>query len=299
VCDHGNVKVKAQTDRFTELLVKNGIKVYTERYSTHQPGYQVRAAALNSTADFFFQIHSKTAGSSHVRLFVNGQPNRMRMEDAVANIWSSWRAQCGALTRAEVDILPTDKVLALLSDFAQITPAQIDFTTLVKQGREIMDAGDDLAPSVDRLHIVLSLFQEAKSRIQSTRTIATEWSLEPGGVLQRCIPAPRISGLSTPLKEMLVSVIDQSIRKGKAVLAMFEQYVATSPIREAEAADEEDNLAEIPIDSDIPKTDVSSWRMMIESLDDDTVGSLRIASYGDTRQHIEDVPGDLFFLDDY
>ena len=105
VCDHGNAKVKSFSDNFIELLISNGIKVYPELYLTHQPGYKVRAASCITTADFFFQIHSKTAGPGHVRLYYDGQPQRMTIQEAVTHIWSTWRMKCGALTKDEVDSL--------------------------------------------------------------------------------------------------------------------------------------------------------------------------------------------------
>jgi hypothetical protein len=87
---------------------------------------------------------------------------------------------------------------------------------------------------------------------------------------------------------------------------MFEQYTARLPVREAEAAREEENLPKMSIDSDSEfprsKVDVSSLRMMIENLDDDTVGNLRIASYGDTSRsmtEIDEVSYHLFMLGDY
>jgi hypothetical protein len=88
VSDHGNAKVKVLCDQFIDALTSNGISVYAERYLTHQPGYQVRVAALNSLADFFLQIHSKTTGPGHVRLYVADQSKQMTMDEAVATVWS-------------------------------------------------------------------------------------------------------------------------------------------------------------------------------------------------------------------
>jgi hypothetical protein len=294
VSDHGNAKVKALTEQFIDLLRSNGIHVHAEKYLTHQPGYQVRAAALNTPADFFFQIHSKTAGPGHVRLYIAGQPRRMTMEEAVANVWSSWRLQCGALSRDEVDLLSSEKIELLLRDFANVEG--IDFTGLQRGARSIIEAGDDIGPLLDRLRELETILQDGKAMVVTAKLMGSEFPRQPGTLLTQCLPAPHSTGLSQPLRELLVSVIDQAIAKARAIGDCLQRYRSTSP----GARFGDDGLQEIPIDGDIQSGDSSSWKMLIESLDEDHVGSMRIASYGDSRHSAELLQDSaMFMLDDY
>jgi hypothetical protein len=290
VSDHGNAKVKALGDQFTALLTRNGVHVFCERYQTHQPGYQVRAAALNSAADFFFQIHSKTAGPGHVRLYVAGQPRRMGMEEAVATVWSLWRVQCGALTRDEVELLSRARTLDLLREFGQIEGRDLDLAELQLRARAAVAAGGSPEPVLDRVRECEAVLQNARARIAAARGVATEWAREPGLLLQRCLPAPRAVRLSPPLKELLLSAVDQAAAKARAIADVMGRYAAASP---AEAGG-----PEIPIDAESARGDASSWRMLIESFDDDHMGSMRIASYGDSRGS-PDLPPTAFMLDDF
>ncbi|OHT10321.1 hypothetical protein TRFO_20456 [Tritrichomonas foetus] len=300
VCDHANAKVKILTDQFMEALIKNGIKVYVERYLTHQPGYQVRAASLNTTADFFFQIHSKTAGPGHVRLYLGGQPKRMTKEEAVSAVWSWWRLRCGALTKDEVEVISHDKILTLLKDFANINSEDLDFSLLQQQGRELIDRGMSVRPTLTRLHEFETILQNGKSQINSARTMSTDWSFEPGVVLQRCVAVPIVSGLSAPLKELLNMIIDQTIRKARSITSVLERYYISTPPLERLA--QEDHMNEIPIDGEQRVGDGSSWRMMIESVDEDRMGSMQIASYGDGHnfvQSVDRIATPVFMLDDF
>jgi hypothetical protein len=291
VSDHGNAKVKSLTDQFIELLTKNGISVYTERYVTHQPGFQVRAAALNSTADFFFQIHSKTAGPGHVRLYIAGQPKRMTMDEAIANIWSWWRLQCGSLTRDEVELLSREKTLFLLREFANLDSKDFDLEVIQTQAKAAMENGESCELVFDRIREFDAILQNGKARVLSTRIAGTDWVREPGLQLQRLLPAPRAVRLSQSMKELLVSIIEQTMTKVRSISELLQRYTAESPaIGELEET-------EIPIEGEGGS---SSWRMLIESLDEDNVGSMRIASYGDSRQS-PDLPqvNPMFLLDDY
>lgn len=297
VCDNGNAKVKALTDQFIELLVNNGIKVYTEGYLTHQPGYQVRAASLNTDADFFCQIHSKTAGPGHVRLYFNGQPKRMTMEEAVADIWAWWRLKCGALSKEEVDVISREKILYVLKEFASIEPQNLDYSAIQAQGREAIERGSAVHSIIEKLHDFESTLLGGKNRVMTTRTIATEWVREPGSQLTRCLPMPIISGLSHPLREVILNVIEQSLNKCQSLMNIFVKYNITTPPPQLY---EEENLREIPIDGPERPSDGSSWRMMIESIDDDhQIGSMQIASYGDNQQPTDPMGNvnPLFLLD--
>lgn len=130
VSDHDNSKVKVLTEQFVNALLDNGINVFIEQYSTHQPGFQVRTASLLTHADFFFQIYSKTAGSGHARLFESGQPNRMTVEEAIVEIWSTWRFKNAALSPKEVNLLSNEKIICLLNEYASIEPPNMDITSI-------------------------------------------------------------------------------------------------------------------------------------------------------------------------
>jgi hypothetical protein len=287
VSDHGNAKVKALCDQFIDALIANGISVYAEHYLTHQPGYQVRAAALNSPADFFFQIHSKTAGPGHVRLYIAGQPKRMTTDEAVATVWSWWRLQCGGLSRDEVELISREKIAWLLHEFGNIGEKQLDFAAIQDDARVAIERSEPLGPILDRLSECETLLRDAKSRITTTKVMRSEWPRVHGVQLARCLPTPHASGLSTPLREMLVSVVDQALNKIHAIRAVINRVQVRAP---GGTADGE----EIPIDSGEP----NAWKDLIESLDDDNVGSMRIASYGDSEQS-EFQDSSTFLLDDY
>lgn len=303
VCDHANAKVKILTDQFIELLTKSGIKVYVERYLTHQPGFQVRAASLNTQADFFFQIHSKTAGAGHVRLYMNGQPKRMTKEEAVSAVWSWWRLRCGALTKDETEVISNEKLFSLLKDFGNIDKDALNFNLLQQQVRNCLDSGSNIEPTLTTLIDYDNALKDAKTKISSAPTMSTDWSFEQGVVLQSCQYQQIQVGLSQPLKNLLILIIDQAISKCQGIKSVIDRnYREKQPMENAMPNDDE-NLNEIPIDinNDQGARDGSSWQMMIESVDEDRIGSVKIASYGESPnvRSCDRISTPTFMLDDF
>lgn len=303
VCDHANAKVKILTDQFIELLTKSGIKVYVERYLTHQPGFQVRAASLNTQADFFFQIHSKTAGAGHVRLYMNGQPKRMTKEEAVSAVWSWWRLRCGALTKDETEVISNEKLFSLLKDFGNIDKDALNFNLLQQQVRNCLDSGSNIEPTLTTLIDYDNALKDAKTKISSAPTMSTDWSFEQGVVLQSCQYQQIQVGLSQPLKSLLILIIDQAISKCQGIKSVIDRnYREKQPMENAMPNDDE-NLNEIPIDinNDQGARDGSSWQMMIESVDEDRIGSVKIASYGESPnvRSCDRISTPTFMLDDF
>lgn len=304
VCDHANAKVKILTDQFIEILTKSGIKVYVERYLTHQPGFQVRAASLNTQADFFFQIHSKTAGVGHVRLYMGGQPKRMTKEEAVSAVWSWWRLRCGALTKDETDLISNEKIFALLKDFGNIDQESMNFTTLQNQIRQAFDTGANIKPILSTLLDYENALNNAKTKISSSPTMSTDWVFEEGAVLQSCQYQPIEVGLSQPLKSLLISIIDQALRKSRGIKNVIDRYCAENQPIENIMHNDDENMNEIPIDiNNEPRGgDGSSWQMMIESVDEDRIGSVKIASYGESSHNVRSfdrISTPVFMLDDF
>ena len=303
VCDHANAKVKILTDQFIELLTKSGIKVYVERYLTHQPGFQVRAASLNTQADFFFQIHSKTAGAGHVRLYMNGQPKRMTKEEAVSAVWSWWRLRCGALTKDETEVISNEKLFSLLKDYGNIDKDALNFNLLQQQVRNCLDSGSNIEPTLTTLIDYDNALKNAKTKISSAPTMSTDWSFEQGVVLQSCQYQQIQVGLSQPLKSLLILIIDQAISKCQGIKSVIDRnYREKQPMENAMPNDDE-NLNEIPIDinNDQGARDGSSWQMMIESVDEDRIGSVKIASYGESPnvRSCDRISTPTFMLDDF
>ena len=295
VCDFANAKVKAFSEQFVEQLVENGVKVYCEKFLTHQPGFQVRAASLNTMADFFFQMHSKTAGRGDVRLYVNGLPKRMTREEAVAEVWAWWRLKSGALSKEEVDVISEDKLLWLLREFADVGG---DVAEMQASAREAIMNRTSLAKVWDRLRECESQLVAGRVKVAAARCMNTEWVREPGVQLSRCMQMPVVSGLSPPLRELLSCVIDESLAKVRALIEIVERERPN--VKEEEDAGE--RAEEIPIESVSPH-DATMWRMMVESVDEDHVGSVRIASYGDIGTAGESFGGHLdaapFMLDEF
>jgi hypothetical protein len=278
ICDNGNAKVKTFSDQFVGQLTRNGIKVYSERFQMHQPGFQVRAVSMNTPADFFFQIHSKTAGPGHVRLYVNGQPKRMTRDEAMAEIWSTWRVRCGSLAKEEVDLLSAERILWLLSEYGGISETDLKFNELQTEIRQRFTEGLDVSDLLNDLRELERVLIEGKGKISNCRPMTSEWVFEPGAQLQRIVPMAATHGLSPPLKDRLIRVIDQYIRKTAALLRIVERRL-TLPL--ARPPPEETDV-EIPIESS-PAYDGHVWRMLVESCPDDHMGSFRIASYGDNH----------------
>lgn len=298
VCDHGNAKVKALAEQFIKLLTDNGINVYVEEFLVHQPGYQVRAASLSSFADFFFQIHSKTAGPGHVRLYEGGQPNRMTTTEAIAKIWSMWRSKCGALSPEEVDLLSKDNLMFLLKEFGNIVPQNLDIASLQSQARESIENGISVKPLIDKLHEFEATLNDGKAQILTSKTMSFEWKKEPGKVLDRLNSQPPIQGLSQPLKEILIEVVKQTSQKVRAIIDVLEKHY--NPSQPATQSNHQFNsIGEGTLGSAQKTRDGSSWKLLIESADDDRIGSMRIPSYGDGNPLSESMNTPVLMLDDY
>jgi hypothetical protein len=296
VCDQGNAKVKTFSEQFIEELMHNGVKVYTERLPTHQPGYQVRAASLNSNADFFFQIHSKTAGPGHVRLYVDGQPKRMTRDEAIAEVWSLWRLKCGALTREEVDLLSAERLLGVLKDVGNVDPPALNIGKIQSDVVRAFENDEDPSQFLDRLRECETLLLDGKTRITAMRVMGTDWHFEPGAQITRCLPMALSAGLSLPLRDALLLIIDETLQKVRSLTGIVARQLETSPhLRTVEEPE-----IEIPNEEGW-RTDGSTWRMLIESDPVDHIGSYRIASYGDTGtagESLGRMPQPLL-LDDY
>lgn len=307
VCDHANAKVKILTDQFIELLTKSSIKVYVERYLTHQPGFQVRAASLNTQADFFFQIHSKTAGAGHVRLYLNGQPKRMTKEEAVAAVWSWWRLRCGALTKEETDLISHEKIFAIFKDFLSIDSKIVNLTSLQQQIKTCLENGSDIQPVLSLFSDYENALKNAVSKINQTPPISTDWIFEPGTVLQNCSRQNYEVGLSHPLRSLLLSIIDQTLKKCRGLKGVIDRNYIQKNIGNNKlngiGIDDEELNNEIPIDelnNDQRDADGSLWQMMVESVGEDRIGSVKIASYGEspTVRSCDRISTPIFKFDD-
>ena len=171
VCDFANAKVKTFSEQFIEQLTQNGVKVYTERFMTHQPGFQVRAASLNTPADFFFQIHSKTAGRGDVRRYLNGQPRRMTREEGVAEVWAWWRLKSGALSREEVDVVSGEKMAWLLKEFADVDCEAMALDELQKSLRDAIEMRTEIRSVLDRLREIEGALVNGKMKVASMRKV--------------------------------------------------------------------------------------------------------------------------------
>ena len=272
VCDHGNAKVKAFSDQFIESLVQNGIKVYPELYLTHQPGYQVRAASFNTTADYFFQIHSKTAGPGRVRLYRDGQLQRMTISEAIIYIWSTWHLRCGALTKTEVDTLSDDRMVFLLEHFGDVKKENVDIEKVQKELKEAIDNGKSVKSCIEQLTSMAEVLEHGKNKISEAKLINPEFKDEPGTVLSRCPAVPIISGLSAPIKEILLSIVEQSQQKVNSLLNIAHNHLSSEPdLYHEEDAEEVDIL-----DDQQPTT--SNWGLMLESAGDHQTS---LSSFGD------------------
>jgi hypothetical protein len=265
VCDHGNAKVKAFTDQFIELLTENGIRVFPELYLTHQPGYQVRAASFDTSADFFFQIHSKTAGPGQVRLYEDGQPRRMTIQEAVLYIWTIWRLKCGALSKAEAESLSSERISLLLKEFADINGEDMKIESIQSELRNSISNGSSVRGCIEKLESVSRILDAGKMKLLESRLINSDWKREPGTVLSRCLPVPTISGLSAPLKQLLVSIVEQTQKKVGVLMNIANNHSTSEP--EEKLVDEEEDLREVEIPVDRQPT-TSNWSLVLESVDD-------------------------------
>ena len=152
------------------LLMQNGIRVFCERYATHQPGFKVRAASMNTNADFFFQIHSKTAGPGHVRMYFNGQPKRMSLEEAVSDIWAWWRLMSGAISKEEAECLSDEKVRYALSTFSSITEENMPMDALVTEIRASIANGKVFPSLLDKIRIFEESLNDGKLQLTTFKT---------------------------------------------------------------------------------------------------------------------------------
>ncbi|KAH0787899.1 hypothetical protein GPJ56_008248 [Histomonas meleagridis] len=299
VCDFGNAKVKALTDQFITTLCSNGINVYIEKYLTHQPGFQVRAASISSQADFFYQIHSKTAGSGDVRLYVNGQPKRMNISQAIGSVWSWWRLRSGCLTKEESNVLSREKILYLLRTYGDLDPANLDIEDLQKQAREAIDQGLNTISLINKIRSFDMQLNEAKNNILRYKNMSTEWPKEKGNVIARFPQTDTTRGLSQPLKDILLSIISQTLKKTASIATILGRYSVTEP------QVSEDDQQEIQIETaDKPTVgDGSSWKYMLESVDEDHPGSsmfMHIASFGEGTSQQQSIDRyQNFMLEDF
>jgi len=296
ICDYGNTKVKAFSEIFKNLLLKNGINVYIEQYLTNQPGYQVCAASLDTQADFFFQIHSKTAGPGHVRLYLNGTPHRMPMNEAIAAVWSRWRARCGILTREEVDTLSSEKILEILLHYG-VDLKTMNISAIQSQLHTAISSDpSSIETCYHRLQGCQDILQDALIKINSTPgNTLNDWPRAPGVIVTDTMAGPVENVLSRPLRDLLVSIIRNAITKIDVLMNIANKHIITRV--------ETDRSIEIPIPSieDEPNRggDGSYWRMMLESTDDDNrIKSMHIASYGDMKP-IESLNIQPSFLDQF
>ncbi|OHT15128.1 hypothetical protein TRFO_42707 [Tritrichomonas foetus] len=301
VCDYGNAKVHALTDEFIQILISNGIKVYTEKYLTHQPGFRVQAESLNTKADFFIQIHSKTAAPGHVRLYENGKPKKMTKEEAVSTIWSNWRCKNGALSSEEVDLLSKEKLVYLLKEYANIEPQNLDISSLQIQSRDAIERGICVRNLTEKMREIELNLRDSRTRLISTKLMSFAWSKEPGAQISRIIQSQPMHGLSQPLKDVLISIVDTTLRKVKAIIDLLDRHYISTPPTKSQAIEDpsfltSQNFTADSNDQDI-STGISRWSMMVESVDEDRFGSVNIASYGD-GSHPEEVI-QVFMLDEY
>lgn len=280
ICDYGNAKVKSISDHFIDLLVANGVKVFTERYATHQAGFQVRAASLNSNADFFFQIHSKTAGRGHVRLYLGGQPKRMTVEESVRDVWAWWRLMCGAINNVESEVLSSEKLKYALKIFANIDNDIMNIENLQTEIKNSIANNRISLETLQQIQAIENMLSDGRRQVANQKVMRMEWTNEPGQQLTRCIQMPVIRGLSQPLKELLLAVIDQTISKIQKLETIVRKYgVSTPPPPDPILPVDMGQEVEIPIDGQQPGL---SWGTLLESVKDESFGLNHITSYGDS-----------------
>lgn len=274
VCDHGNARVQTVSNDFINLLLSNGINVFPEIYPTHQAGFQVKASSQNSQADFFIQVHSKTAGSSHVRLFVNNQPKRMKLGDAICHIWAGWRLKTGMLSSKECELLSKERLEEALCDFAGIEQKCIDIDGLQHIIREAVDGKNVTQEIFSAIRATEDQLQEGRKRILSMKEVLPDFHTTQGARLGKFVYLSINRGLSAPFRELLLSLIDQTLRKVKALNEIASQYTVVSPIRPKQHS--LTGSLEIPIENnslDVP------WDALCGSLEQESLGMNSIASF--------------------
>lgn len=263
VCDYGNTRVKEVADTFVKMLLQNGAMVWTERYSTHQPGFSVKAAALQTSADFFFQIHSKTAGQSHVRMYLNGIPRRFPLSDAISRMTFLWKLRTGALTEMECHCLSYKSIEIALKEFAQLDDFSIE--AIQKTVR------DKPADAAQEILIARNRLDQARSMIETYKNVSGPWKMEEGSLLARIVAIPIYRGLTQPFKTLLLDVIGQMQAKLDRMTQMLPEGDD-----ESSGEDEDDGITIQVRDTNRPIPN-SSWGTMLES-------------FGDTSDGLDDEP---------
>ena len=282
VCDYANAKVQTVTKDFKEKLLNNGISVFIETYDKHQPGFSVRASSMNCHSDFFFQVYSKTAAKSHVRLYENGHPQKMSMNEAVATIWAKWKVRCGALSAEEVDLLSKESLINLMKEYAKIEPQNLDISSFQVQCREAIDKGICLRSLTDKAKEFEAMLNDGRQKILSQPTMPFNWKKEEGKIITKFNQIPITQGLSQPLKDVMVSVIDQTMRKIKAIKALLEQHVENSP------PPKEESFYYNQLTNGSEKiSDGSSWKILVQTPEEDRLVFQNIPSYGDSNKNEE------------
>lgn len=297
VCDYANAKVKALTDRFVDALRNNGINIFIDKFLTHQPGFQVRAVSFSSGGDFFFQIHSKTAGSGDVRLYLNGQPKRMSVSQAIGNIWSWWRLKSGCLTVDEASILSKEKLLYLFDYYANIKEENLNVEKLQEELREAIETGSNFLTLSNKIRGFEILLDEAKVTISRYKLMLTEWPKESGTILTRWPQLDAIKGLSQPLKDIMLNIITQTLKKINSLSNILNKYSKdnVSELGSFEAP-------EIQIETaDKTHADGSSWKYMLDEEHPSSSMFMQIASFdeGTTHQSVDRIQTPVLILEEY
>ena len=297
VCDFANAKVKALTDKFITALQNNGINIFIDKYLTHQPGFQVRAVSFSSGGDFFFQIHSKTAGAGDVRLYLNGQPKRMSVSQAIGNIWSWWRLKSGCLTVEEASVLSKEKLLYLFDYYANIKEENLNVEKLQEELKEAIEMNNNFIALSNKIKGFEILLEEAKITISRYKLMLTEWPKENGTVLSRWPQLDTVKGLSQPLKDIMLNIISQTLKKINSLSNILNTY----------SKDETQELGsfepqEIQIEAaDKTHGDGSSWRYMLDEEHPSSSVFMQIASFdeGTIHQSVDRIQTPVFMLDEY
>jgi hypothetical protein len=258
----------------------------------------VRAASINSPADFFFQVHSKTAARSHVRLYLNGQPRRMSIDESIADVWSWWKLMCGALSKNEVDTLSKEKLNTALKIFGGLDNEDLNINALQTEIRESINRGMLSSELLEKIMVIENKLSDGRKMILSQKQVCLEWPKEPGAEINRCTSVPVIRGLSTFLRDVLLSTVDQTQNKLQRLKQIVKKYGVSTPVQ-IEQQIEEENGPELDIESDFSQPSLS-WGTVLESVKEESYGFNHIASFGDFSNGLS--PGTLrppFLIDEF
>jgi hypothetical protein len=237
LCDFKNSKVKSTSEEF----------------SHHVPGFQVRASSLNSQADFFFHIHSKTAGSRQVRLFVNGSPMRMSLEESIAKLICLWKFRCGCLSKEDCEILSPSKVEMALSLFAGISKEDMNIEEDQQSLRVCIENNEDAGNVCEKIKMKIDKFSSQKVDIDSFSSISLDWDKE-GKIVNHIEFQPLVRGMTTHFKDVLKLIIESCIDKLEALKRLAEKRMrAQEPLG---------------IVKTFPIEGPASWRTFVGSYDD-------------------------------